>query len=107
MDQSIVVAERIAGHEEAWRTPGMAALAQLFTPDATYRPSPWAPALRGLEEIAAFWEDERDGPDEVFTMTHQVVAVDGQTAVVRVEVDSGRAAALPRARLVRSGLRPA
>jgi hypothetical protein len=32
------------------------------------------------------WERERDGPDEPFTMTSGIVAVDGDTAVVRVEV---------------------
>lgn len=89
VDRSVVT-EWVAGYEQAWRTPGTAALAQLFTPEASYRPSPWASALRGLEQIAAFWEAERDGPEEVFTMTHQVVAIDGQTAVVRVEVDYGQ-----------------
>jgi len=89
MDRSVVT-EWVAAYEQAWRSPGTAALAQLFTSDASYQPSPWAPTLRGLEEIAAFWEAERDGPDEVFTMTHDVLAVDGQTAVVRVEVAYGQ-----------------
>jgi hypothetical protein len=32
------------------------------------------------------WEAERTGPDEAFELTSAVVAVDGDTAVVRVEV---------------------
>jgi hypothetical protein len=35
------------------------------------------------------WEDKRDGPDEVFHMTSEAVAVEGDTAVVRVEVRYG------------------
>jgi hypothetical protein len=31
----------------------------------------------------------RDGPDEVFEMTHEVVAIDGDTAVVRLQVRCG------------------
>ena len=34
-----------------------------------------------------FWESERDGTDEEFTMSSEVVAVDGDTAVVRVFVE--------------------
>ena len=86
MDRSNV--ERwLESYERAWRAPGTEALAELFSPAATYSPSPWARAVEGLADIARFWEDERTGPDEQFTMTHEVVAVDGATAVVRVSVD--------------------
>jgi hypothetical protein len=37
------------------------------------------------------WESTRDGPDEAFAMTAEIVAVDGETAVVRVEVEYGGA----------------
>ncbi len=77
----------VAGYERLWRRPGTDLLGELFTPDASYRPSPWAPALQGLERLAAFWEAERSGPDERFTMSSDVVAVDGTTAVVRVLVE--------------------
>jgi ketosteroid isomerase-like protein len=79
----------IDGYEAAWRTAGTAGLAGLFTPQATYRHSPYAEPVVGLENIAASWEAERDGPDEVFTMTREVVAVDGDTAVARVVVRYG------------------
>ncbi|KGN40290.1 nuclear transport factor 2 family protein [Knoellia aerolata] len=77
----------VAGYVVAWRTAGTAPLSDLFTADATYSPSPWASPLRGLAEIGPWWEAERDGPDEEFTLTHEVVAVDGSTAVVRVAVE--------------------
>lgn len=76
----------LADYERAWRTSGTDGLGELFAPDATYLPSPWAQPVAGLEAIGRFWDDERDGPDEDFTMTSEVVAVDGPTAVVRVSV---------------------
>jgi hypothetical protein len=79
----------IERYEQAWRTPGTARLHGLFTADATYRPAPFDDPLVGLSPIAAFWDDERAGPDEVFALTYQIVAVDGDTGVARVEVDYG------------------
>jgi ketosteroid isomerase-like protein len=76
-------------YEQVWRTPGTARVADLFTHDVTYLTSPWAEPLRGLSAIELFWEAERDGPDESFTMASEVVAVDGHTAVVRAEVEYG------------------
>lgn len=85
MDRAAV--ERwVAGYERAWRTPGTDGLAELFVPEASYLPSPWARPVEGLEAIARFWEAERDSPDEGFTMTSDVVAVDTEAAVVRVSV---------------------
>jgi hypothetical protein len=81
----------VAGYERLWRTPGTELLAELFVPDASYLPSPWAQSVRGLGAIARFWAAERKGPDEEFTMTSHVVTVDGATAVVRVLVRYGGA----------------
>jgi ketosteroid isomerase-like protein len=83
------IAAWIAGYERAWRTPGTAALAELFAPDATYSPAPFAESLDGLKAIAEFWEAERDGPDEVFTLAAEIVAVDGRVGVARLEVRYG------------------
>ena len=83
----------VAGYERLWRTPGTDRLAELFTPDASYLPGPWARPVEGLDAIARFWEAERNGADEEFTMSSEVVAVDSATAVVRVFVgyaESGR-----------------
>lgn len=76
-------------YERLWRTAGTAGLADLFTTDISYRPSPWATPVEGLPALAEFWEAERDGPDEPFTMDARVIAVDGPTAVVRVGVEYG------------------
>lgn len=79
----------VAAYERAWRAAGTDSLRELFSDDATYRMSPYAEPARGLEEIAALWESEREGPEEPFKMRHEIVAVEGDTAVVRVEVTYG------------------
>lgn len=83
------VAEWVAGYERAWRAPGTGMLAGLFTPDAVYRQGPYDEPVAGLTAIGRMWEAEREGPGEVFRMTSDIVAVDGDTAVVRVEVGYG------------------
>ena len=88
MDRDAVAAW-VAGYERLWRTAGTDHLPELFASDATYLVSPWAEPVVGLAAIARLWDDERDAPDEAFTMRSSVVAVDGDTAVVRVEVDYG------------------
>jgi ketosteroid isomerase-like protein len=76
----------VAAYEAAWRTPGTEPLAALFTDDASYRMSPYEEPVTGLPAIAELWEAERDGPDEAFSMAHEIVAVEGDRAVVLVEV---------------------
>jgi SnoaL-like domain len=83
------VASWVAAYESAWRAPGTDVLAQIFTPDATYRQGPYDAPVVGLSAISRMWEAERQGPDEVFGMTSDIIAVDGATAVVRVEVRYG------------------
>jgi ketosteroid isomerase-like protein len=80
------VAGWVAGYERAWRSPGVESLAELFSADAGYLQNPYGTPVTGLAEIGRMWERERDGPDEPFTMASEIVAVDGDTAVVRVEV---------------------
>ncbi|MGZ4599576.1 nuclear transport factor 2 family protein [Oryzihumus sp.] len=79
----------VAGYERAWRAPGTDLLATLFADDAAYLMSPYADPVVGLEAISELWEAERDGPEEVFTMTSQVVAFSGDTGVARVHVVYG------------------
>ena len=76
-------------YERAWRTAGADGLREIFTDDASYRMSPYEEPLRGLEAIAVMWERERQGPDEDFTLKSEVIAVDGHTAVARVDVRYG------------------
>jgi ketosteroid isomerase-like protein len=75
----------VADYERAWRDEDLTAVDTLFTPDAHYRPSPYEASMVGHEEIRAFWVDD----EEVFSMTSDVVAVEGSTAVVRLEVRYG------------------
>lgn len=83
------VEEWVHGYERAWRSPGTAILAELFSDDASYRLSPYEEPALGLEAIGVVWERERDGPEEPFTMESEIVAVEGDRAVVRVEVRYG------------------
>jgi hypothetical protein len=80
------LADWIAAYERAWRTEGTETLADLFSPTATYRPGPFDPEVSGLTELAAFWDAEREGPDEVFSLEWEPVAVEGDVAVARLEV---------------------
>jgi hypothetical protein len=79
----------IERYETAWRTPGTALLDDLFAEDATYSPAPFEDVLTGRAAIADFWEAEREGPDEVFTLVAEIVAVEGDTGVARLEVTYG------------------
>ncbi len=71
-------------YERAWRTDDVGAVRTLFTDDAAYRASPYEPSEIGHEAIEAFWLDDTG---RAFSMGANVVAVDGDVAVVRVDVD--------------------
>ena len=79
----------VEAYERAWRTPGAAALGALFAEDATYRSAPFEEPFQGLSAISAMWEEARSGPDEVFDLESEIVAVEGDTGVVRLEVRYG------------------
>ena len=83
------VRDWVTAYERAWRAPGTGALAEIFTADARYQQGPYDEPVTGLAAIGGMWEAEREGPGEVFRMTSEVVAADGDTAVVRVEVGYG------------------
>ena len=89
MTDRVTVGRWLAGYEAAWRAAGTEELAELFTRDATYLQSPYEQPVSGLAAIKRMWEEEREGPDEVFSLATDIVAVDGRTAVVRVEVRYG------------------
>ena len=89
MTDRAMVSRWLAGYEAAWRAPGTGQLAEIFTEDASYRLSPYEEPVVGLAAIGSMWDAERDGPDEVFTLATDIVAVDGPTAVVRAEVGYG------------------
>lgn len=76
----------VDGYERAWRNRDLDAVETLFTDQARYRFSPYEESKVGHVAIRGFWQDD---DDVVFTMTASPVAVDGDTAVVRVEVRYG------------------
>ncbi|WP_430594014.1 YybH family protein [Isoptericola sp. QY 916] len=74
----------VAGYEQAWRESDADAVARLFTPDARYARSPYDPEeLVGHDAIRGFWTVDQDS---AFTMAAEPLAVEGDVAVVRVEV---------------------
>jgi hypothetical protein len=79
----------VAAYERAWRTAGTETLAEIFAPDAMYQTAPFAAPHHGLAAIALLWDAERAGPDEEFTLMAEVVAVEGNTGVVRLHVQYG------------------
>jgi hypothetical protein len=76
----------LEAYERAWRTPGTDGLHRLFAPEATYKHAPYEQPYRGLAAIAELWERERRGPDEAFDMSAEIVAVEGDAGVVKVDV---------------------
>jgi ketosteroid isomerase-like protein len=79
----------ISEYEAAWRAAGTDLVESLFAQGARYMQSPYAEPLVGLTAISKMWEAEREGPDEVFTLETEVVAVEHDTAVVRAKVSYG------------------
>jgi ketosteroid isomerase-like protein len=79
----------VESYERAWRSPGTDSLTELFTAEAVYLTAPYKAPHRGLEAISSMWEAERVSPEEEFEMRSEVVAVDGDTGVARVEVHYG------------------
>ncbi len=79
----------IADYERAWRSAGTSTLAELFSEGARYSTAPFEAPHVGLDAIAELWEEEREGPDEVFAMNSELVAVEDETGVARVEVAYG------------------
>ena len=76
----------VAAYEQAWRDADPDAVETLFSPDATYRVSPYAEPLVGHHAIKDFWLDD-EGTS--FTVDHAVITVDADRAVVRLEVQYG------------------
>ncbi len=89
MTDRATISRWLADYEAAWRAPGTEDLAGIFTSDATDRHSPSEEPVDGLDAIRRMWDEDRDGPDEVFTLATEILAVDGPTAVVRAEVRYG------------------
>jgi uncharacterized protein (TIGR02246 family) len=70
------------GYRQAWRTDDPEQIGALFTEDATYSPSPFSEPWRGREAIVANWI-ERGDSQAAWQFESELLAVDGETAVVR------------------------
>jgi hypothetical protein len=75
-----------SAYERAWRDGDLAAVEALFTEEATHRDSPYEAAHVGHDAIRAFWLVDEG---KTFTVDAAVVAVEGSTAVIRLEVRYG------------------
>ena len=84
MDAEAVMAW-VATYEHGWRAADPDSVEHLFTPDAVYRRSPYEPDDVGHDAIKAFWIDD----ELTFTVAAEPVAVEGDRAVVRLEVRYG------------------
>lgn len=82
MDRTSVM-EWVARYEASWRTGDVDALPTLFAPDVVYLTGPYADARVGLASVESFWLDDEG---LAFTVDASPVAIDGDTAVVRLEV---------------------
>jgi ketosteroid isomerase-like protein len=70
---------------EAWRTYDPAAIADLFTEDATYLYHPYDPEpLRGRDAIVADWLDDRDEPGS-WSATYKPLLIEADRAVATGE----------------------
>jgi hypothetical protein len=76
----------VGGYEQAWRDGDVGAVERLFTDEARYLASPYEAPKVGHDAIKAFWLDDEG---RTFEMSASLVAVDGRTAIVRLEVQYG------------------
>lgn len=74
----------VGAYVSAWRASDPEAVARLFTDDATYLRSPYdEEPLHGHDAIRGFWTVDENAS---FTATGEPVAVEANSAVVRLEV---------------------
>ena len=78
------LARWVDAYEAAWRSGE--GVEDLFTADATYRSAPFLDPYAGIDAILEFWRRETDA-GERFTVAREIVAVEGDTGVVRLEVE--------------------
>ena len=76
----------IDGYLNAWTTNDRADVEALFTEDARYFTLPTRPPIEGRAAIVADWLDRADEPGS-WTARLDVIAIDGDLAVVQGEVD--------------------
>lgn len=85
VDRATVV-EWVEGYRRAWDSNEPDDIRALFTENAEYSTEPWAPPWRGHKGIVDAWLEARDEPGDT-TFEWELVAVDGDTAVIRALTD--------------------
>ena len=72
----------LAAYVRAWETYDRAAIAALFSRDATYRYHPFDESIRGQQAIVESWlEDARQDPPGTYAAAYEAIAIDGDLAV--------------------------
>ena len=72
-----------SGYERSWRDRDMDGVERLFTENAHYRVSPYAVSEVGHDAIKAIWPEDEG---TTFTAAAAPVAIDGDRAILRVDV---------------------
>ncbi|MHA6668990.1 nuclear transport factor 2 family protein [Homoserinimonas sp. A447] len=72
----------VEAYRRAWESNEPDDIRALFTEDAEYFTEPWEQPWRGHDDIVAQWLKARDEPGDT-TFSWEVVAVDGDTGVIR------------------------
>lgn len=70
----------LQAYSRAWETYDPAAIADLFSEDATYSYGPFHEPVRGRDAIVASWLEDRD-PAGTYEGSYRTIAVDGHLAV--------------------------
>lgn len=86
MIERAAVRRWVDGYLDAWTTNDPDGLAELFTEDARYFTLPTRAPVEGRDAIIRDWLDRADEPGS-WTARLDVIAVDGNVAVVQGEVD--------------------
>jgi ketosteroid isomerase-like protein len=79
----------VDGYIDAWRAEDPQGVERLFTDDVRYRRSPYEESEVGHDAVKAFWLDDAG---ETFAVRAMPVAVEGHSAVVRLDVAYGEPA---------------
>jgi ketosteroid isomerase-like protein len=82
----------IEGYRRAWASDDAADIGALFTEDATYSPFPWPREenlWRGRDTIVEKWIGHGDSKTD-WRFSYEILAVDGDTAVVEGWTDYDR-----------------
>jgi hypothetical protein len=70
---------------KAWRAGDPALLEQVFSEQFSYKTSPFKEGITDWDTLREFWQETCDKED-VFTLSYDVVAIEGDIAVLRVDV---------------------